>query len=102
VVSGAGDVRLPPRRRKGVRLMKPGTLITLIALSLGGIIAGATTSNTSVTAIRNVRVFDGKKVLPVATVLFSKGVITAAGPSVKVPEGATVVDGTGKTLLPGL
>jgi imidazolonepropionase-like amidohydrolase len=82
--------------------MKRTTLITLIALSLGGIIAGGATSNTPVIAIRNVRVFDGKKVLPVATVLFSNGVITAVGPSVKVPQGASLVDGSGKTLLPGL
>jgi len=56
----------------------------------------------SVTAIRNVRLFDGKKVTPTATVVFSEGVITSAGTSAKVPDGATLIDGTGKTLLPGL
>ena len=53
----------------------------------------------SVTAIRNVRVFDGKRVIPSTTVVFSESGIAS---STKVPDGATVIDGTGKTLLPGL
>jgi imidazolonepropionase-like amidohydrolase len=53
-------------------------------------------------AIRNVRLFDGTRVVPGATVVFRDGAITAAGTGVKVPEGARVIDGTGKTLLPGL
>ena len=53
-------------------------------------------------AIRNVRLFDGTRVVPNATVVISDGLIVAAGPKVTVPEGAQVVDGTGKTLLPGL
>jgi imidazolonepropionase-like amidohydrolase len=54
------------------------------------------------TAIRNVRLFDGNKVINDATVVFDNGVITAAGPNAKIPDGATVIDGKGKTLLPGL
>ncbi|HEV7765510.1 MAG TPA: amidohydrolase family protein [Thermoanaerobaculia bacterium] len=53
-------------------------------------------------AIRNVRLFDGTRVVPSATVVFRDGVIVAAGANAKVPEGAQVIDGTGKTLLPGL
>lgn len=53
-------------------------------------------------AIRNVRLFDGTRVVPAATVVFRDGVIVSAGAKVAVPEGAQVVDGTGKTLLPGL
>jgi len=53
----------------------------------------------SVTAIQNVRLFDGKKVTPSTTIVFSESGIAA---SAKVPDGATVIDGTGKTLLPGL
>ena len=53
----------------------------------------------SITAIRNVRVFDGNKVIPSATVVFDeKGILSPAN----VPEGATIIDGAGKTLLPGL
>jgi imidazolonepropionase-like amidohydrolase len=53
-------------------------------------------------AIRNVRLFDGKRVVANATVVFADGVVKAAGANVEVPEGAAVIDGTGKTLLPGL
>ncbi|MDQ6801779.1 MAG: amidohydrolase family protein, partial [Acidobacteriota bacterium] len=62
----------------------------------------ATSIDASVTAVRNVRVFDGTKIIPSATVVFTDGVITSAGPSARVPDGATVIDGSGKTLLPGL
>jgi imidazolonepropionase-like amidohydrolase len=55
-----------------------------------------------VTAIRDVRIFDGIKVIPRGTVLFSKGVITAVGADVRIPQGAEIVEGHGKTLLPGL
>jgi imidazolonepropionase-like amidohydrolase len=53
-------------------------------------------------AIRNVRLFDGTRVILAATVVFRDGLVVAAGANVTVPEGAQVVDGTGKTLLPGL
>jgi len=55
---------------------------------------------------RNVQVFDAdaKQFLADQTVVVDKGLITAVGPSnkVKVPNGAQVIDGKGKTLLPGL
>jgi len=54
------------------------------------------------TAITNVRVFDGEKVIPSATVVVEGDLVTAVGPGAVVPPGAEVVDGTGKTLLPGL
>lgn len=53
-------------------------------------------------AIRNVRLFDGTRVVPTATVVFQDGVIVAADADAKVPENAKVIDGSGKTLLPGL
>jgi imidazolonepropionase-like amidohydrolase len=57
-------------------------------------------------AFTNVRLFDSeaKQFLSGQTVVVDKGVITAVGPvaSVKVPAGAQVFDGKGKTLLPGL
>jgi len=54
------------------------------------------------TAITNVRLFDGTKVIPHATVLIDGTRIVAAGAKVAVPKDAKVVDGNGKTLLPGL
>ena len=53
-------------------------------------------------AIQNTRVFDGEKVLDRATVVVEHGRILAVGASVVVPSGAGVIEGAGKTLLPGL
>jgi imidazolonepropionase-like amidohydrolase len=53
-------------------------------------------------AIRNVRLFDGQHVIPNATVVFDGLTIKAAGKDVTVPVGAEVIDGSGRTLLPGL
>ena len=54
------------------------------------------------TAITNVRLFDGTRVIPHATVLIDGTRIVAAGANVAVPKDAEVIDGNGKTLLPGL
>jgi hypothetical protein len=55
---------------------------------------------------RNVQVFDAdaRRFLADHTVVVEQGRITAVGPakSVSVPKGAQVIDGRGKTLLPGL
>jgi imidazolonepropionase-like amidohydrolase len=55
--------------------------------------------------IRNVRVFDGERVLPSATVVLAGRRIAAVAlpdEALDVPPGAEVVDGAGRTLLPGL
>ncbi len=52
--------------------------------------------------LRNVRVFDGARVLPKAQVLVIDGRIAAVGASVKAPQGVAEIDGSGKTVLPGL
>lgn len=52
--------------------------------------------------IEHVRVFDGTRVLDNAGVLVENGVIRSVGRNIARPAGAEVVDGTGKTLLPGL
>ena len=53
-------------------------------------------------AIRGARVFDGERDLGVATVVVRDGLVASAGADVEVPEGLAVIDGAGKTLLPGL
>lgn len=75
--------------------------IALAALAaLGG---GARAAEEHVTAVTDVRLFDGEKVVPRATVVFSTaGKILAAGPGIQAPAGAEIVDGKGRTLLPGL
>ncbi|SER35503.1 Imidazolonepropionase [Lentzea xinjiangensis] len=52
-------------------------------------------------AIRNVKVFDGESAIDASTVTVSDGVITDVGNG-SPPAEATVVDGAGGTLLPGL
>ncbi len=53
--------------------------------------------------IDHVRVFDGLAVTEDARVVVEGGVIKAVGPAAgAVPSGAEIVDGAGKTLLPGL
>ena len=52
--------------------------------------------------IRHVSVFDGTRLLHNQTVLSRGENIVELGPNVKIPEGANTIDGSGKTLLPGL
>lgn len=54
------------------------------------------------TLVQDVRVFDGEKVHARRSVLFEDGRIVSADFRGKAPAGAVIVDGAGKTLLPGL
>lgn len=53
-----------------------------------------------ITAITNVRIFDGERVIDDQTVVIKGAYIQAVGGV--VPAGATVIDGHGSTLMPGL
>ena len=53
-------------------------------------------------AFKDVRVFDGQKIIPRCTVVVEGPNIIAVGPKAAVPAGAEVVEGKGLTLLPGL
>jgi imidazolonepropionase-like amidohydrolase len=63
-------------------------------------------TNKTPTLVDNVLMFDSVagKYLPGRAVLIADGKVAAAGAagSIKAPPGATVIDGRGKTLLPGL
>ena len=50
-------------------------------------------------AVTNVRVFDGRRLLPLGTVVIEAGVIEGLGSGT---DGAQVIDGAGGVLLPGL
>jgi len=52
--------------------------------------------------VRDVRVFDGERTIARANVVVKDGRIVAVAPDAAVPAGLPVVDGRGKTLLPGL
>ncbi len=60
----------------------------------------ATTGNTF--AITGARVFDGQRDLGVSTLIVRDGLIETVTNEAAVPPGMVVVDGAGKTLLPGL
>ncbi|MBC7491476.1 MAG: amidohydrolase, partial [Novosphingobium sp.] len=65
-----------------------------------------TPANRSATLVNDVLVFDsvGGRYLPHQAVLIAQGKVAAQGAagSIKAPAGTTVIDGRGKTLLPGL
>lgn len=53
-------------------------------------------------AFTHVRVFDGHRTVPDTTVLIDGDRIAAVAADLAAPAGATVIDGHGRTLLPGL
>jgi imidazolonepropionase-like amidohydrolase len=67
-----------------------------------GLTTVAPVAGEDVLAITGARVFDGVRVIPDATVIVRDGVIAAVMAAAEIPAGATVIDGRGKTLLPGL
>ena len=53
-------------------------------------------------AITHVRLFDGEHTLRDQTIIVRDGKIAAVGNKVEVPKGIPVIEGSGRTLLPGL
>jgi imidazolonepropionase-like amidohydrolase len=78
------------------------TLPILTAILSMTAAAGSGTSDANGFAIKNVRVFDGERTIVRATVLVEGGVIAAVGDSISVPTQTPTIDGTGKTVIPGL
>lgn len=60
------------------------------------------TTGSPSTLIRDVRVFDGERTRQGLSVLIRGGIIGDIGVAVTPPPGCLIVDGTGRTLLPGL
>lgn len=103
------------RRRPGQRALFGALLgvLSLAALSCGGGSSRRSSSSTSSTsgaavpapsrffAITNVRVFDGRQTISEATVVVDGERIASVQTGGTVPRGALVIDGQGKTLLPG-
>ncbi len=54
------------------------------------------------TLIRNVRIFDGERLVKANAVVLRGGLITEVGVDLSPPSGVKTVDGRGGTLLPGL
>ncbi len=53
-------------------------------------------------AVKNVRVYDGTTVTEGSTIVVANGKIAAVGVNAEIPAGYDIVDGTGKTIMPGL
>jgi imidazolonepropionase-like amidohydrolase len=75
---------------------------TIPALIVWAALLGNTPLPAETLVFRDVDVFDGVRVSRRTTVLVRDGMIRAVGPDVAVPPGAEVVEGAGRTLLPGL
>ena len=81
-------------------------LKSTIAVALAMLMAGVAAAQAPAEVLfRNVRVFDGKsdRLTPATSVLVSGNRIAAVGPAaVATAPGATIVEGGGRTLMPGL
>jgi imidazolonepropionase-like amidohydrolase len=76
------------------------TALIAVALSIPATLAGQTEKPQ---IIRDVRVFDGEHVQEHRSVLIAGGKIARVGDAgLKAPAGAEVINGKGRTLLPGL
>lgn len=85
--------------------MKIRTLVGAIALSItamSGAVSAEDTSNPIV--FKNVRIFDGmnEKVITGKEVLVENNLITKVGDNLSQTPGAQIIDGGGKTLMPGI
>lgn len=81
---------------KGTRRI--GDVLALFALVIGSPLCAHAQSF----AVRQVRVFDGEQLHTNMTVVVRDGVIQSVQADALVPPGIEVIDGTGRTLLPGL
>lgn len=52
--------------------------------------------------VKNVRVFDGERIIARTSVLVRDGKIAAVAPGLSAPKGVRTINGAGQTLLPGL
>lgn len=83
------------------------SLYAIIAILLAAVVTllllpGPVDDNRGTMAITNVRVFDGERVIDNANLLIKNVRIAEVGPQVTVPDDAQVVEGGGRTVLPGL
>ena len=73
--------------------------IGVISWALASVALAAPAPNSF--AVQGVRIFDGEKSHAHANVVVIDGRVAAVGPGVRIPKDLQIVDGVGKTLLPG-
>lgn len=82
--------------------------VTLVCAFMAGSLFGQSVimnnpGKKALVAIRNATIYPVTSApIPNGTIVFDKGVITAVGTNVTVPAGATVIDGSGLSVYPGL
>ena len=86
------------------KLMRtPMAAIAVCLLLVGAVVSFVPAQQSDPTLVfRDVDVFDGTRMIRRTNVLVRDGMIRAVGADIMVPPAAQVVDGKGKTLLPGL
>ena len=82
-------------------------LIRILAAICAGLLVTATTASIPAPSggafvIRNVRIFDGEKVIDANSLAVADGKIVAVGNEVAAPPKSQLIDGRGDTILPGL
>ena len=98
---------LPITNSTGLTATTPTTNTSSLTTTTAPTPTGTTTGTGALTTttplvFANVRLFDGETVITTTNVVVEDGLITAVGPDVEQPADAQVIDGSGKTLLPGL
>lgn len=83
------------------------SLYGIIAVVLGAIailllLPGPPDAPQPITAITDVRVFDGERLIEETTILLAAGQVARLDPELDIPENAEVIDGQGRTVIPGL
>lgn len=76
--------------------------LTMNAVLLAAGMGMSLTALAAATLVRDVRIFDGERMHAKRSVLIDGAKIVSADFHGQVPAGATIVNGAGKTLLPGL
>ena len=91
-------------RSKNLATVASLGVVSLLALTLFLLPTpnDAAIATTGQFAIVGTRVFDGERTWPQADVLVNQGRVEAIAEKLELPAGTEVIDGAGKTLLPGL
>jgi len=80
----------------GIVLLLAAALATLLLLP------GPNAAYPGMTAITDLRLFDGERLVDDATILIAEGRIVEVGSDLDIPEDARTIPGRGLTVLPGL
>ncbi len=86
---------------KRMRTSNPALAVSMLLLAAVFSFAPAQQAERTL-VFRNIDVFDGSRMIRHTNVLVRAGMIRAVGADVATPPAAQVIDGKGKTLLPGL